>query len=47
MTRLAEAEKELVDLKITGTKKIEEEKRLLLLEVEEIRSKEERMEVEI
>ncbi len=47
MTRLAEAEKEVVDLKITGTKKLDEEKRMLLLEVEEIRSKEEKMEVEI
>ena len=37
MSRLAEAEKENVDLKLSGEKKLDEEKRKLLAEVEEIR----------
>jgi hypothetical protein len=47
MTRLEECERENTALRIQGDKRIEEEKRKLLDEVEDIRRKEEKLEVEI
>jgi hypothetical protein len=47
MARIADCEKENVSLKIEGDKRIDEEKRKLLEEVEEIRKREEKLEVEI
>lgn len=47
MARLADAEREVVDLKISGDRRLDEEKRLLLAEVEDIRSREETMELEL
>jgi hypothetical protein len=47
MSRLAECEKENVSLKLEGDKRIDLEKRKLLEEVEEIRKREEKLEVEI
>lgn len=47
MARLADAEREVVELKISGDRRLDEEKRLLLAEVEDIRSREETMEREL
>jgi hypothetical protein len=47
LSRVEEAERENTDLRITGEQKLDEEKRKLLEEVEEIRKKEELMEREI
>jgi hypothetical protein len=43
MARIADCEKENVSLKIEGDKIIDEEKRKLLAEVEEIRKREEKV----
>lgn len=47
MARIAECERENVELKLKGDKRIEEEKKKLLEEVEEIRKREEKLEMEI
>lgn len=47
IARLSESEKENVEFKIQGEKRIDEEKRNLLHEVEEIKKREEQLEQEI
>lgn len=47
LARVEECERENTEMRIAGDKRIEEEKRKLLLEVEEIRQREEKLEVEI
>ena len=47
LARVEECERENTEMRISGDKRIEEEKRKLLAEVEEIRQREEKLELEI
>ena len=47
LSRIEECERENTEMRIAGDSKIDEEKRKLLLEVEEIRQREEKLEQEI
>ncbi len=47
MSRIVECEKENTDLRMNANSKLEQEKKELLKEVEEIRAREEKLEQEI